>query len=211
MSKDRIRRYYEPLVGDDVPGFRTADWSDALAQQIRFAVLGDNVELTGRRLLDVGCGTGDLWAFLLDRDIATDYLGVDLVDKVIAEARRRHPDGRFETVDVFAPCGFAPESFDVFRPDTFAPESFDVVFSSGAFNLDLGNNREFLPFAIARLIELSREVTAFNLLHARASSMYSHCFYWQPAEVRKMLADFCGQVEIIDDYLMNDFTVICRK
>lgn len=198
MSKDRIRKHYEPLIGKDVPGFRTADWSDALAQQIRFAVLGDNVELAGRSLLDVGCGTGDLWAFLGDRDIATDYLGVDLVDKAIAEARRRHPEGRFETVDVF-------------QPDSFAPESFDVVFSSGAFNLDLGNNREFLPPAIARLIELSREVTAFNLLHARAASTYSHCFYWQPEEVRKMLADFTGRVEIIDDYLMNDFTVIYRK
>ena len=198
MSKDRIRKHYEPLIGADVPGFRTADWSDALAQQIRFAVLGDNVELAGRSLLDVGCGTGDLWAFLGARDIATDYLGVDLVDKAIAEARRRHPDGRFETVDVFQPGGFPAESFD-------------VVFSSGAFNLDFGNSREFLPVAIARLVELSREVTAFNLLHARAASTYSHCFYWQPEEVRKMLADFCERVEIIDDYLMNDFTVICRK
>ena len=211
MSKDRIRKHYEPLIGDDVPGFRTADWSDALAQQIRFAVLGDNVELAGRRLLDVGCGTGDLWAFLRDRDIATDYLGVDLVDKAIAEARRRHPDGRFETVDVFAAGTFAPEPFDVFAPGGFPAESFDVVFSSGAFNLDVGNNRAFLPVAIARLVELSREVMAFNLLHARTASMYSHCVYWQPDEVRDMLADFCGRVEIIDDYLPNDFTVICRK
>jgi len=198
MSKDRIRRHYEPLVDKDSPGYRAADWSDALAQQIRFAVLGDNVELTGRSLLDVGCGTGDLWVFLCAHDIATDYLGVDLVDKAITEARRRHPDGRFETVDVFA-------------PGTFTPESFDVVFSSGAFNLDVGNNRVFLPLAITRLVELSREVTAFNLLHARVESQYSHCFYWQPEEVRDMLADFTGRVEIIDDYLMNDFTVICRK
>jgi SAM-dependent methyltransferase len=198
MSKDRIRKHYEPLIGDDVPGHRAADWSDEFAQQIRFAVLGDNVELAGRSLLDVGCGTGDLWAFLHEREIETDYLGVDLVDKAIAEARRRHPDGRFEVVDVF-------------QPGIFEPGSFDVVFSSGAFNLDLGNNREFLPAAVARLIELAREVTAFNLLHARAASTYSHCFYWQPEEVRDMLADLCGRVEIIDDYLMNDFTVICRK
>ena len=198
MSKDRIRKHYEPLIGKDTPGHRAADWSDELAQQIRFAVLGDNVELTRRSLLDVGCGTGDLWAFLRERGIEADYVGVDLLAKAIAEARRRHPDARFETVDVF-------------QPGAFAPESFDVVFCSGAFNLDVGNNRDFLPVAASRLIELSREATAFNLLHARAASTYSHCFYWQPDEVREILADFAGQVEIIDDYLMNDFTVICRK
>lgn len=198
MSKERIRRHYEPLVRDGAPGHRAADWSDLHAQQARFAVLAGNVELAGRSLLDVGCGTGDLWAFLRERGIEPDYLGVDLVAKMIVEARRRHPDGRFEAADVF-------------QPDSFPAEAFDVVFCSGAFNLDVGNNREFLPKGIARLIELSREVAVFNLLHDRAESHYSHCVYWHPDDIHEILAEFPGRVDILDDYLPNDFTVICRK
>ncbi len=198
MSEDRIRKHYESLLGDDVPGHRAADWADEFGQQTRFAVLGDNVELEGKRLLDVGCGTGDLWTFLSSRDIHTDYLGVDLVEAVVAEARKRSPDAQFQALDVF-------------QPDSLPAESFDVVFCSGTLNLDLGNNRKFVPRAIARLVELSRETTVFNLLHVRAKTPYSHCFYWQPDNIREMLADFPGQIDILDSYLHNDFTVICRK
>lgn len=198
MSKERIRRHYESRIRDGAAGYEAADWSDLPAQQTRFAVLIGKVALAGRSLLDVGCATGDLWAFLRERNIEVDYFGVDIVAKMIAEACRRHPDGRFETVDVF-------------QPDSFPPGSFDVVFCSGAFNLNVGNNRQFLPEAVARLVELSRETAAFNLLHARAESQYSHCVYWQPDDVRKMLADFPVRVDIVDNYLPNDFTVICRK
>jgi len=198
MSKKKIRRHYELRIRDDAPGYRAADWSDRRAQELRFEVLVNNVALNGRSLLDVGCGTGDLWDFLRKRGIQADYLGVDLLDKMIEAACKRHPDARFLAIDIF-------------QPDSLPGELFDVVFASGVFNLDVGNNRDFLPRAIARLIELSADTTVFNLLHARADVRHGHCVYWQPEDIRAMLTDFPGDVKALDDYLLNDFTVICRK
>lgn len=50
---------------------------------------------TGARVLEIGCGTGDLLAALAP----TDGVGVDFSPAMLAEARRRHPQLRFVEAD----------------------------------------------------------------------------------------------------------------
>ena len=199
MSRKKIiRSHYEPRIAPGRDSHDVLDWSDPAAQQARFEVLVRHVGLAGKSLLDVGCGLGDLWAFLHARRIPVDYTGVDLLEKMVLAARQKHPAGRFVCADVF-------------DGRSLADQRFDVVFCSGAFNLDLGNNREFLPRAAARLMELAREAVMFNLLHHRTAERHGHCFYYDPAEVQTAMEAIGCNVEIADDYLPNDFTVICRK
>jgi len=173
------------------------DWSDAAAQRRRFAVLAGAVDLSGRSLLDVGCGLGDLWAYLCERGIDAAYTGVDLSEAMVAAAARAHPDARFVCRDVFA------------GPPADAP-THDVVFCSGAMNLDLHNNVDFLPHALRRLLALARGHMVFNLLHVRAPAKCAYCFYHDPADVLAVLAALPCRARLIDDYLPNDFTVICE-
>ena len=86
-----------------------------------------------------------------------------------------------------------------------------MVYCSGTFNLDLGNNREFLPRAVGRMLDLCDGHVVFNLLDARTADPYSHCCYFDPADVLKLLEPLPCQCDIIDDYLPADFTVLCRK
>jgi len=199
LSKKRaIRNHYESRISPEREGFEIGDWADAESQRLRFAVLADNVPLDGRSLLDVGCGTGDLWDFLARRALSVDYTGVDIVDAVVEEARRRHPGVRFVCADVFS-------------ADPFDGAHFDVAFCSGTFNLDLGNNREFLPAALKRLFEVSTRYVVFNLLHHRARRRYEHCVYHDPEEATALVRPFGCDTRVVDDYLPNDFTVICKK
>jgi SAM-dependent methyltransferase len=199
MSKKRIiQAHYEPRIQPGRESHDILDWSDAAAQQARFEVLLRHVDLAGLSLLDVGCGLGDLWAFCRARGVRVDYTGVDILEKMVRAARQRHPAGRFECVDVFHGRGLKGRRFD-------------VVFCSGAFNLNLGNNRRFLAHAAKRLLELTRQTVVFNLLHHRATRRYDHCFYYDPAEVRKIVEAMGCHVQVVEDYLPNDFTVICRK
>jgi len=196
--KRAIHSHYEPRISPYRAGYDILDWASPESQQARFKVLGENISLAGKSLLDVGRGLGDLCGFLKDRKIAVDYTGVDLIAKMVEAARQRYPDGRFVCADIF-------------QEDTFQPEQFDVVFCSGAFNLNLGNNREFLPVAIRRLLELSREYVVFNLLHHRARGTDGRYFYFDPEDVRRLLAPTECEMRFIDDYLPNDFTAICTK
>jgi SAM-dependent methyltransferase len=196
--KKAIHAHYEPRISPDREHHEILDWADSASQQARFEALIRHVDLAGKSLLDVGCGLGDLWAFCQKRRIPVDYTGVDLIEKMVAAARQKHPAMRFVHADVFA-------------DNPFEPGSFAVVFCSGTFNLRLGNNQEFLAVALERLLEIARETVAFNLLHRRAAQRHGHCFYYDPDEVRRLLERFPCDGTIHDDYLPNDFTVICRK
>lgn len=193
-----IRAHYEPRLRSGLAPHAVLDWRSREGQLARIRTLCRNVDLAGKSLLDLGCGLGDLWGHLRDCGIAADYTGVDLLERMVEAARQRHPGARLLCADVF-------------EEGVFEPESFDVVFASGAFNLNLGNNEAFLESAIPRLRELAREAVVFNLLHHRRRDDDDRYFYYDPGRVAALLARHGCQVELLDDYLPEDFTVLCRK
>ncbi|HUT60383.1 MAG TPA: class I SAM-dependent methyltransferase [Phycisphaerae bacterium] len=199
---EAIRGHYEPRISPRREHFDVLDWASAFSQERRFDVLVRHVELAGRSLLDVGCGLGDLLGYLLRRGIDTEYTGVDISKKMLQAARRNHPDGRFVCADVFA---------DEPRGGPLGETGFDVVFCSGVFNLNLGNNRQFAARAIPRLCLLARQAAAFNMLHKRAAASDPAYFYFDPDEVLPLVPAAGWRAQLIDDYLPNDFTILCRR
>ncbi len=70
-------------------------------QEIRNLLRANGLlSLSGRRVLDVGCGCGDVLASLVDFGAQTENLyGVDLFPDVIAVARQKHPGLHFHCVN----------------------------------------------------------------------------------------------------------------
>jgi len=93
----------------------------------------------GERVLDLGCGTGHLTADIAaavagDADDATggassgaagDVVGVDSAPDMVAAARERYPDLRFDCADARE---FDPAELSA------SPERFDAVFSNAALH-----------------------------------------------------------------------------
>lgn len=197
-KKKAIERHYAPRITPGRENYDVLDWASAASQEARFRVLVENVPLAGKSLLDVGAGLGDLWGFLKRRGLAVDYTGVDLLETMVQAARHRHPDARFLCADLFA-------------DSPFDPDSFDIVFCSGMFNLDVGNNLAFMPVALASFFRLARDYVVVNMLHKRARGGEGAYFYYDPTEIIEMLQPYRCEVRLLDDYLPNDFTVVCRK
>lgn len=203
---EKIRQHYVSRLVPGQPNYRILDWAGPDTQAARFDVLLRHVPLAGRSLLDVGCGLGDLAGYLRRRGLLSSvrYTGLDVVEELLLQARRDHPTERFLHADLFSDS----------PSDTAAlgEEKFDVVFCSGALNLNLGNNLEFLPRAMQRMIQRARETVAVNFLRARDVETDPTYFFYRPDEVRAIVQPLVatGGVEIIEDYLPNDFTVLCR-
>jgi len=200
LKIQQIRKHYERRVNATRPGYDILDWSSAEAQTIRFNVLVRLMaqELAGTErpaLLDVGCGMADLAAFLDEHGIDTEYIGTDITFKVVREAQRRDPDRNLLLADVFS----APP---------FPKRAFDAVFCSGVFNLKLGNNDAFVIQAILSMIPLCRGILVVNMLHRRCRRKYLHCHYFDPDHIRHAIESRGYSVEVIDDYLDNDFSVV---
>ena len=198
---EMIKTYYESNMAKDLPEYGILGWESEEAQRLRFDVLLDRVNLDGKKLLDVGCGTGNLLEHINSRGIKVEYTGVDILEQMIEKANKKRLDAVFLHADIF-------------KESIFSPGSFDVVYTSGIFNLNLGNNREFLRKALGLFFNLSSEAVVFNLLHVESPDREDKYFYFHPDEVSEILAEFSGvikRVEVIKSYLKNDFTLICEK
>lgn len=198
---DIIRTYYETNMAKNLPEYGILGWECEEAQRLRFDMLLSAVDLEGKVLLDVGCGTGNLLEHIIGKGINVKYTGVDLLDKMIDRAKRKGLAGEFIHVDIF-------------EDRIFENGSFDVIYTSGIFNLDLGNNIDFLKRAVGLFLDLSRQYVVFNLLHKDSPDREDRYFYSSPDEVAELLEDYSDRIEnvqFIEAYLKNDFTVVIRK
>jgi SAM-dependent methyltransferase len=91
------------------------------------------VEKTNPNVLEIGCGNGRDAKGILRR--TTNYLGVDISEKLIDLARKLNPDGRFEVADI--------EEFTL-------PRNLDIIF---AFASLLHVPRESLRNILAEAFE----------------------------------------------------------
>lgn len=76
-------------------------------------------DIKGKRVLSVGCGSGEDSAYLKKQG-ATESVGIDLIPELIAIAEKSYPECEFKVMDM--------EHID------FPPESFDFAYSSLAIH-----------------------------------------------------------------------------
>lgn len=196
----KIKAYYENNIAKGLPEYGILGWESEEAQRLRFDVLLDNVKLDGKRLLDVGCGTGNLLEYINSKEIHVHYTGVDILEKMVEIAKGKRLDADFRRLDIF-------------KDNVFDPDSFDIIYASGIFNLNLGNNREFLANALKLFFSLSCGSVVFNLLHYASPDREEKYYYFHPDDVKQILAGFDSLLKntvFIESYLKNDFTVVCE-
>lgn len=182
-------RLHVRLFGND---WRALGWQSRQTQYARFAVLSEIGPLAHTRILDVGCGLGDLYGYLQARDIPVEYTGYDLLPDMIERARQRYPDACFMVRDVLQGLG---------------AERFDYVLSSGAFNISFGENMRAMRHVLRQMFDCCTRGVAINFLSI-ADAGHDPIFYrYDRQEMLAYCQTFCPQVQLREDYLPNDFTL----
>lgn len=184
--EDKVRRYGYDHRG---LGFRNRS-----SQEKRFEALLRLGEFAGRRVLDVGCGFGDLLEFLHARGVRPVYTGIDVCEPMIRRCRERYPAGagRFLVADVLD-----------YRPD----EPYDFVVASGIFGLDAPGARERIRPTMQRMFEWARVGVAANFLSRRAPARVEARVYLDPPEALAMALEITPAACLDHGYLPNDFTL----
>lgn len=203
----KIRDHYLPLIKSRRANHEVLDWAAQQTQFMRFSVLADNVPLSGLTLLDVGCGLGDLAEYLCGRGVTLGrYAGVDILPEMLTRARRYKPELELFEGNIFSMS--RQNSLDLLR----AEKPFDVVYCSGALNLNLGNNEEFIMAAVRKMAELAGKWLVFNCLHARCNMNDPKYYAYWPEKAIAAARAACpaGEIKLLEDYLENDFTVIIK-
>ena len=198
---EKIKQYYDLNNVAGSPDYYILGWESEEAQKLRFDQLIGNMDLNNRTILDVGCGTGNLLEYISIKFTNFRYTGIDVLPHMIERAEQKKLNGKFVCMDLF-------------KNNPYSNRSFDVIFSSGIFNLNLGNNEEFLLDAVEIFQSLARETVSFNLLWDKSQDKDSKYFYFSPEEVfNKLISKYheIWNITIQKGYLHNDFTVYLNK
>lgn len=151
-------------------------WDDPQTQYLRFAELIKDLDLNddGKTLLDMGCGNGELYKFLNFMGFRGKYVGYDINEKLIAQAR-----GRFEGIDV--------RNVNIMTDET--DQKFDYVLLSGLFNVDVGQTADWAYTFLRRMYALCGGIMVFNMVSTHVNYRDEGTFYMDPAEVLSFCID----------------------
>lgn len=95
-----LERYGERLRAHGASA-RALGWGSREHQVARFAVAASMCDLGGKRVLDYGCGFGDLLGHLHGEGVTpAEFVGVDVNPDFIAVAGARYPGARFFVNDM---------------------------------------------------------------------------------------------------------------
>ena len=198
-----LKKHYEPRFSRFSGSSEILDWESSEAQLLRFRAMTDNIELEGRKVLDVGCGCGDLYSLLEREKSGAEYTGVDILEKMVDFASERFPDAEFYCGDIF--------DIDFCCETELGRSCYDITYASGIFNLNAGNNEEFLKVAVPVLAQLAGEAFVFNLLNPESPDPDDRYFYYSPEKAVELASEWAEEIKLIDGYLANDYTLICTK
>ena len=196
LSREYVITFFERELerhGDRPEALR---WT-AEGQRRHYEALLDIGDIRGRRILDFGCGKGDLYQYLADRSIPVEYSGVDINARLISCARRKFPKADFRVLDL-----------DVEDIDS----DYDYIFLCGVFNLEICGIDEAVCSTLSRLFRHCRNALAFNALSSYESCKGFELHYTNPGALLdfavKNLSPF---VSLRHDRMRYDFTLFVYR
>jgi SAM-dependent methyltransferase len=141
-------------------------------QRFRFRKLTEIADLRNRRILDLGCGIGAFYPFLVEKFGQVDYTGIDLVREMVDFAAQKYPRACFLCHDLFA------------NP---LDETFDYVLTSTIFNYAMSGSGEYMRALLRLAFKYCTRGLGFNFPSTFVNFTDPEMAYYDPAQV----LDFC--------------------
>lgn len=178
------------------------DWNSLPSQEIRFLNLLKICTKNEFSLNDIGCGYGALYDYLTKHNFDCDYLGMDISQLMVDQAKSKHHQKPKCTFS----CG------------TLCSRIADYSVASGIFNVKLNCDIPSWEKHILKVLEQINTVSsagfAFNCLtkYSDIEYMKDNLYYADPG----YFFDYCKKnfsknVALLHDYDLYEFTVLVRK
>ncbi|MEO1554841.1 MAG: class I SAM-dependent methyltransferase [Pseudomonadota bacterium] len=206
QSPQALARYYDRCLavhGDTAQG---AGWPNEPDRTTRFAVMAEALALAGipiqnASVLDMACGTGAFLDWLKDMgQTPAHYVGVDISEPAIEQARQKSPDGVFVCMDVL-------------KSDMQLPaQHYDLVVINGLFTvkdaLSDTDMRSFLVAVLDRLWPVTGRVLALNVMSDVVDWRRDDLFHVPMDQMAELLFGVSGHRRAVfrSDYDLFEYT-----
>lgn len=196
-----LRQHYSEKFSLHGPTPEGVDWgSDPAKMRLRYDKMLAVVEepLAGKTsLLDVGCGYGGLFSYMLERGIKLDYEGIDVAENMIKWACDKLGSGKFLCGDII---------------DHNFNRSFDYVVCSGILTQKLDTPAidmdRFAAELIRKMFALCKRGMAFNVMTTKVNFFSNNLYYRNPAELFSWcMSEITPHIRLDHAYPFYEYTV----
>jgi SAM-dependent methyltransferase len=190
IAAEARNRFEERL--DDADNDATAlGWDSTESMETRFEAATELYDFSGKTVLDVGCGFGNFYEYLIDSgQEPAEYYGIDISDAILDVARDRYPAATFEKRNLFV--------------NQFDSQTFDIAVEFGVlnYNLDRISNGEYMREYMRRTYEIC-DATLINCLSDYREGDWEweeFVYYYSPETVFGYAQELTRDVVIEHDF-----------
>ena len=191
--------FYNDRIGIYGENISALGWRSVEQQEFRFEVLTRGLKTSSLKVLDIGCGFGDMFWYLKKNEFSIkSYTGIDVSSKMVEIASERILDSS---------ANFYISDYTEFKTST----KFDVIFVSGTLNYKTGDSPSE---RITTLMALSSDWLDFNgelranFLRTNVDYINSINEHYDTIEVADSAKNFFSKVEVIQNYGLYEFTLV---
>lgn len=189
-----VIKRYQQRIAEHGATFASLNSGSAEKQAIRHSVHASALRNNKPSILEVGCGLGDFYVYLLSEKIDCSYSGYDIVPEYVTECRRRHPHADFAVRNVF---------------DDGIEGTYDTVVMSQVLNnrYQKSDNMQVMRRALEMAFECTRTSVSIDMLSSYVDFRNPDLFYYSPEEIFRIAKAIAGRVVMRHDYRAFEFCV----
>lgn len=185
---------YQRRIAEHGPTFASLNSGSEEKQRLRHSIHAS--ALRGKRpsILEIGCGLGDFYKYLLAQNQDCSYHGYDIVPEYISECQRVYPQAKFEVRNIFV------DGID---------GMYDTVAMSQVLNnrYEKSDNMRVMQRALEVAFEHTRISVSVDMLSTYVDFRNPDLFYYSPEEIFRVAKSIAPRVLMRHDYRAFEFCV----
>lgn len=203
-----IVKHYEDCFERHGDSHLGVDWPKLEDVDKRYKVMLDLIHLdiktfSNVSLLDFGCGTGQLYTFLKEKNLGgIKYAGLDISEKFISHCRDKFPENQFFVKNLLE--------------EEFSIPSFDYWVMNGVFTekreLSFNEMWDYFKKMIIRAYRFTKRGLAFNLMSKNVDWERDDLFHVSLDQLSEFLCKEVSRDFVIrNDYGLYEYTTYVYK
>lgn len=206
LDNSRLEEYYSKRFYKYGVNKFALGW-DKGKQYERFHQLTSDFNLNGKKILDIGCGFGDMVDYLDGIPIsAYSYIGMDLVKEFIDIAKKREEKRvKYDKREVDFICG----DFLDFNEGNIS----DFVIASGIFNIKSSDIDMYdgLYIMLRKMYNCAKDAISVDMLSDKVDWAYEHNNNYNPSKVLEIAYSLSRRIILKNNYFPFEFSITIYK
>lgn len=189
-----VVRRYQQRIAEHGATFESLNSGSEAKQNIRHEVHASALRGQKTSILEIGCGLGDFYKYLIQRQRNCLYYGYDVVPEYVEQCRRLYPEAAFEQRNVFL---------------TGIDGIYDTVVMSQVLNnrYQKSDNMKVMKRALELAFAHTRVSVSVDMISTYVDFQNPELFYYSPEEIFRIAKGIASRVLLRHDYRGFEFCI----